>query len=71
MGERREFIGTYEHMGGKTFSIDVQWAIQGEAEEIIRCRNCVNFNDSMGIGWCDSTQCGTPENGFCHRGEMR
>lgn len=40
MAERREFIGTYECMGGKTYSIDIQWALLGEAEEVVRCRDC-------------------------------
>ena len=36
----REFIGRYEHMGGTTWTVEHQWAIEGEAEEIVRCRDC-------------------------------
>ena len=41
MSDRREFIGTYECMGGTTYAADYRWAILGEAEEVVRCRDCV------------------------------
>ena len=41
MSDRREFIGAYECMGGTTYAADYRWAILGEAEEVVRCRDCV------------------------------
>lgn len=65
MSDRREFIGTYEHMGGTTYSIDVQWAILGEAEEIVRCRDCKCSSNDGTSCWLNP-ECVTVEpDGFC------
>ena len=71
MADRREFIGTYECMGGTTYAADYRWAILGEAEEVVRCRDCVGYDDCLGAGWCWVCDCGTQPDGFCHRGERR
>lgn len=45
VADRREFIGTYECMGGTTYAADYRWAILGEAEEVVRCRDCKRGSD--------------------------
>ena len=52
--DRREFIGTYECMGGTTYAADYRWAILGEAEEVVRCRDCKRGSD---IGTGDLVHC--------------
>ena len=54
VADRREFIGTYECMGGTTYAADYRWAILGEAEEIVRCRDCKRGSD---IGTGDLVHC--------------
>ena len=54
MADRREFIGTYECMGGTTYAADFRWAILGEAEEVVRCRGCKFGSD---IGTDDLVSC--------------
>ena len=71
MAERREFIGTYEHMGGGTYSIDIQWALLGEAEEIIRCENCIHFYPGEHWPVCRRLSRGTHAKGYCHWGERK
>lgn len=53
MADRREFIGTYECMGGNTYAADFRWAILGEAEEVVRCRDCRHRYDFGDRHWCD------------------
>lgn len=71
MADRREFVGTYECMGGTTYAADFRWATLGEAEEVVRCMDCVSYDESIGAGWCWACDCGTQPDGFCHRGERR
>ena len=65
----REFVFVCEHMGGTTWTVEHQWAIEGEAQEVVRCKNCVSYDGSIGAGWCLACDCGTQPDGFCHRGE--
>ena len=68
--DRREFIGTYECMGGTTYAADYRWAILGEAEEVVRCRDCVWYAPLRCM--CrrgDFTVLGG--DGFCKWGERR
>ena len=67
MADRREFIGTYECMGGTTYAADYRWEILGEAEEVVRCRDCKWFNHER--PWCGSCGCDTEPTGYCWRGE--
>ena len=36
----REFVFRCECMGGTTWTVEHQWAIEGEAEEVVRCKDC-------------------------------
>lgn len=40
MKQPREFIFACEHMGGTTWTVEHQLAIEGEADEVVRCRDC-------------------------------
>lgn len=76
MADRREFIGTYECVGGNTYAADFRWAILGEAEEVVRCRDCVScYRDELGT-WCCLHGTGfyrepTGEGDYCSKGERR
>lgn len=71
MADRREFIGTYECMGGTTYAADYRWAILGEAEEVIRCADCNSLIDCSDHYLCVMWGCPTEPDGYCHKGERR
>lgn len=77
MSDRREFIFRCEHMGGTTWTVEHQWAIEGEAEEVVRCRDCVSFNHRDELGtWCCLHGTGfhrrpTGEDDYCSKGKRR
>lgn len=71
MSKTKEFVFRCEHMGGTTWTVEHQWAIEGEAEEVVRCVDCVSYDESIGAGWCWACDCGTRDDGFCHRGERK
>lgn len=76
MNDRREFIFKCEHMGGTTWTVEHQWAIEGEAEEVVRCGDCKRFSidnsdhDYRSGWWCHrwNTDMVKPD-GFCAWGE--
>lgn len=41
MSKTKEFVFMCSHMGETTWTVEHQWAIEGEAEEVVRCRDCV------------------------------
>lgn len=73
MSDRREFIFRCEHMGGTTWTVEHQWAIEGEAEEVVRCRDCCCYHQTHedGTGVCVRHQHGTAPHGYCAWGERR
>lgn len=70
MSDRREFIGTYECMGGTTYAADYRWAILGEAEEVVRCRDCVWYAHLRCMCRRGDFTVLEPD-GFCKWGERR
>ena len=40
MSERREFILECQYIGGKVWTPDGLYALEGANEEVIRCRDC-------------------------------
>ena len=76
MREPREFVFRCEHMGGTTWTVEHQWAIEGEAEEVVRCMDCKYYiEDSESCTWFhtlpfgDEVEVMTHPNGFCAWGE--
>ena len=70
MADRREFIGAYECMGGTAYAADYRWAILGEAEEVVRCRDCRWYAHlRMMCRRADFTV--LEPDGFCKWGERR
>lgn len=67
MGERAEFIGTYENMGLDVWSVDDQ--IADIRNRIVRCRDCEELSDALGTPWCDEFDHGTSLNGYCAWGK--
>ena len=43
----REFVFMCEHMGGTTWTVEHQWAIEGEAQEVVRCRDCIHCEEAI------------------------
>ena len=75
MSDRREFIGTYECMGGTTYAADYRWAILGETEEVVRCENCARSYVARIAGeerlMCAERRGYCHPRGYCDRGERR
>ena len=72
----KEFVFKCEHMGGTTWTVEHQWAIEGEAEEIVRCCDCKFYAkdpDPIDPGWpmmCERTGSDMVEPyGYCAWGE--
>lgn len=77
MIKTKEFIFMCEHMGGTTWTVEYQWAIEGEAQEIVRCKDCRHYADHGEAGVCkmpcgDSTagRAWAKPDGFCAWGEV-
>ena len=78
MSKTKEFVFRCEHMGGTTWTVEHQWAIEGEAQEIVRCRDCKHYVEDptpIDPGWpmmCeDSGRDMLDPDGFCAWGERR
>ena len=76
MSKTKEFVFKCEHMGGTTWTVEHQWAIEGEADEIVRCRDCElaeQPEDQGGITVCMRTMdCLDGEGlGYCAWGVRR
>jgi len=67
VSKTKEFVFMCEHMGGTTWTVEYQWAIEGEAEEIVRCRDCKYYDaDDME---CRENGIRPEPDGFCAWGE--
>lgn len=71
MADQREFIVRCDHIANNIWDVSHRWVDSGECDEVVRCRDCVSFDDAIGAGWCWACDCGTQPDGFCHRGERR
>ena len=67
MGERAEFISTYENMGLDVWSVDDQ--IADIRNRIVRCRDCQSLIDCGDHYLCVMWGCPTEPDGYCHKGE--
>lgn len=75
MSKTKEFVFRCEHMGGATWTVEHQWAIEGEAEEVVRCKDCkfVEQNEGRGEPFC-LRMCFVIDDeglGFCAWGKRR
>ena len=41
MGKHKELVASFEHMGNDVWFVDTAWALEAEATEIVRCRDCM------------------------------
>lgn len=67
MGEHKELVASFEHMGNGVWFVDTAWALGDEATEIVRCRDCVDYN----VKWCKLFGGMRDEFDFCSKGERR
>lgn len=68
MPERREFILECQYVGGKVWTPDGLYALEGQNEEVVRCMDCKDYGDCMGTPWCWEFDHGTQPDGFCKWG---
>ena len=75
----REFVFMCEHMGGTTWTVEHQWAIEGEAQEVVRCRDCKYAKTTLQgmpaervlVCTAHLRDFPTSDDGFCHLGRRR
>lgn len=67
----KEFVFVCEHMGGTTWTVEHQWAIEGEAQEVVRCRDCEHSYDAGDGLRCRLLGAYWQPDDFCSCGERR